>query len=88
MSPMLAHWTPICMNCVTHVYESNVTHVSDCTVLGTPLRRARDLAMRNESQRASREFREGHVSAHLNPRHEKKRRTSDSIKFYFVSDAS
>jgi hypothetical protein len=22
----------------------------------------------------------GHVSAHLNPRHEKKRRTSDSIK--------
>jgi hypothetical protein len=41
---------PICMNCVTHVYESNVTHVSDCTVLDTPLRRARDLAMRNESQ--------------------------------------
>ncbi len=39
------------MNSVTYVYELSVTHVTDCTVLCTPLRRARDLAQRDEAQR-------------------------------------
>ena len=40
----------MCMNSVTYVYELSVTYVTDCTVLCTAPRRARDLTKRDEAQ--------------------------------------